>query len=308
MTRSTDSAMTQAPKGARWGFLAALDYEKWPAAKVAGALAAQGYSAVEWTLAHFDPRRMKASELDGVIALSRKAGLEVSEIAVQQDLVSRDPEAVKARVALTIETARAAAANGVRNINVLTGPCRWEAGHVAVGSAMSEGEAWTIVLDAYARMLDGLAEVGAKAALEACWGGLAHDCHSLGPLLAHFGKHPAFAINMDPSHYVLERNDIAWVIRQLAPYIAHVHIKDVIGVPGMDGDEFMFPLIGEGRVAWPDFFAALDEIGFRGYMSVEFESYAYYRNILASAPDRASALSMEQLRALEGVMPRGLLS
>jgi len=290
----------------RWGFLAALDFETWPAEKVAETLAAQGYGAVEWTLAHFDPRRMAAGELDGVVAMSRAKGLEVSEIAVQQDLVCADPDELAARVDLTVATARAAVASGVELINVLTGPNRWEDGHVDVGAAMPEGRAWSLMLDAYERMLDGVAQAGAKAALEPCWGGLAHDFHSTGMMLRRFGGHPAFAINFDPSHFALARDDLSFVVAELAPYIRHVHIKDVAGRPGLEGRDFIFPLIGEGLVSWEEVFSALDRAGFRGFMSVEFESYRYYRTILKSDPARASKLSMEQLRALEDLLPEGL--
>lgn len=290
----------------RWGFLAALDYENWPAERVAQTLAAQGYGAVEWTLAHFDPRRMNDAELDAVFAVSRKHGIAVSEIVVQQDLVCADKAERARRVDLTIAAAKAAVWRDVNLINVLTGPNRWETGHVDVGQAMPEGEAWTLLLDAYARMLDGLAEIGAVAVLEPCWGGLAHDFHSTGVLLRRFGSHPAFGINFDPSHFALARDDLSWVIAELGPYIRHVHIKDVAGMPGRDGKEFIFPLIGEGLVDWQAVFTALDAARYRGVMSVEFESYRYYRTILKSDPTRASELSMQQLRALEDLLPEGM--
>ncbi|MCY0149657.1 sugar phosphate isomerase/epimerase [Hoeflea sp. G2-23] len=291
----------------RWGFLACVDYENWPADKVAATLASQGYNAVEWSLAHFDPRRMSAAELAGVITMSRDKGLEVSAVTVQQDLVCLDAEVLDERIALSIDAAAAAVQSGVKVVNVLTGPNRWEDGHVDVGAKLAEGKAWGIMLDAYERMLDGFAEVGAEAALEPCWGGLAHDFHSTGVLLRRFGTHPAFAINFDPSHFALVRDDINWVIRELAPYIRHVHIKDVAGTPGHEGREFIFPLIGEGRVNWSEMFNALDAVGYRGFMSVEFEAYRYYSAILKNDPGKASEISMQQLRALEAYMPEGLL-
>lgn len=290
----------------RWGFLAHLDYEAWPAARVAAVLAEQGYNSVEWTLAHFDPRKMSAAELSGVVETTRKAGLEVSELVVQRDFVCADADVLRDRVDLTIEVAKAAVDNGVNLLNVLTGPCRWEAGHVDVGQAMPEGQAWSLMLDAFERMLDGVAKAGAAVALEPCWGGLAHDYYSTLPVIERFRNHPAFGINLDPSHLVLCRNDVGWLVREWGPLIRHVHIKDVIGVPGSDGDQFMFPLIGEGRVDWAEFFAALAAIQYRGYMSVEFESYKYYKTILKSDPAAASAVSMVQLRALEDLLPAEL--
>jgi len=292
----------------RWGFLVGLDYEFWPAEKVVETLAGQGFGALEWSLTHFDPRSMLASQLDGVVKMTRSQGMEVSEIVVQQDLVCTDPDALQARVDLTIDTARAAVGSGVTLINVTTGPNRWENDHVDVGNSMVEGKAWTLMLDAYEKMLDGLALVGAQAALEPCWGGLAHDFHSTGIMLRRFAKHPAFAINFDPSHFALARDDMDLAVAELAPFIRHVHIKDVAGRPGAEGNDFIFPLIGEGLVNWPSFFGALSNLNYSGFLSVEFESYRFYENILKSDPAKASALSMEHLRALEEYLPEELKS
>lgn len=291
----------------RWGFLAHLDYEAWPVERVAKILAEQGYNSVELTLAHFNPRVMSAAELSAGVAVARNAGLEVSEIVVQRDLVCADASELASRVDLTIDVARAAVDNGITLLNVLTGPCRWETGYVDVGPAMPEGQAWALMLDAFERMLDGVAKAGASVALEPCWGGLAQDYYSTLPVLERFRSHPAFGINLDPSHLVLHGNDVAWLVREWGELIRHVHIKDVIGVPGADGDQFMFPMIGEGKVDWAEFFTALAGIKYRGYMSVEFESYKYYKTILQCNPAAASSISMTQLRALEALMPAELL-
>jgi len=71
-------------------------------------------------------------------------------------------------------------------------------------------------------------------------------------------------------------------------------------VPPTCGDTFLFPLLGEGLVDWPAFFAALDEIGYDGFCSVEFESFKYFSTVLAGDGLAAARLSMEQLRRLEG--------
>ena len=61
---------------------------------------------------------------------------------------------------------------------------------------------------------------------------------------------------------------------------------------------FLFPLLGEGNVDWPAFFGALDDIGYEGFCSVEFESFAYYERILGGDSETAARLSMEQIRNL----------
>ena len=46
------------------------------------------------------------------------------------------------------------------------------------------------------------------------------------------------------------------------------------------------------------FARALDEVGYTGALSVEFESFAYYARVLGKDPVRAAALSMEQINCL----------
>jgi sugar phosphate isomerase/epimerase len=53
-------------------------------------------------------------------------------------------------------------------------------------------------------------------------------------------------------------------------------------------------------VPWADFFAAIDDIGYQGYLSVEFESWDYYRQVLGSDPVAAARLSREILGRLDG--------
>ena len=94
-------------------------------------------------------------------------------------------------------------------------------------------------------------------------------------------------------------NDIPWAVRQWGPRIRHVHLKDAVGRPGMFGETFIFPLLGEGLVPWADLLTALDDIGYQGYLSVEFESWDYYRQILGNDPVAAARLSLELLGRLD---------
>jgi sugar phosphate isomerase/epimerase len=67
---------------------------------------------------------------------------------------------------------------------------------------------------------------------------------------------------------------------------------------GEHGQDFIFPLLGEGVVDWPAFMDALDDVGYDGFLTVEFESFVYYRTVLKNDPARAATISMEQIRAL----------
>jgi sugar phosphate isomerase/epimerase len=75
-----------------------------------------------------------------------------------------------------------------------------------------------------------------------------------------------------------------------------MHLKDAIGV--QQSGLFLFPFIGEGRVDWKGMFAALGDIGYQGYMSVEFESFTYYNNVLKGDTREAARRSIVDVRAV----------
>ena len=72
------------------------------------------------------------------------------------------------------------------------------------------------------------------------------------------------------------------------------------GRPGRDGEDFIFCLLGEGNVPWPEVFAALDQVGYEGALSVEFEAYRYYEQVLGNDPVAAAKLARGQVAALTG--------
>ena len=53
-----------------------------------------------------------------------------------------------------------------------------------------------------------------------------------------------------------------------APYLKHVHMKDIIA--GRDGAD-QFVDFGAGNIGWPEVLAALVEIGYAGFVSDEYE-------------------------------------
>ena len=80
--------------------------------------------------------------------------------------------------------------------------------------------------------------------------------------------------------------------------IANVHLKDAFGRPGMEGEDFHSRLLGEGHVPWPEFSRALDDVGYVGPLTVEFEAYLYYERALAGNPEAAARLAAAQVAAL----------
>lgn len=252
-------------------FIAALDYEHRPAGEVAASLREAGYDGVEWTMAHADELLQPALAL-----------------ACQQDLVSGGEAAVE----VTLEGIERAAEAGVPIVNVLTGPNLWEQG----ARPRDDEQAWKLALDGLERACRRGDQLGVRVGFEPCWGTLAHDAETARRVLDAV----PVAVAFDPSHFVVSGDDIPALAREWADRIVHVHLKDAFGSPGMEGEDFHFCLLGEGTVPWPELFDALDESGYSGALSVEFEAYRYYEQVLGSDPDAAARLARGQVEALLG--------
>jgi sugar phosphate isomerase/epimerase len=135
-------------------------------------------------------------------------------------------------------------------------------------------------------------------AVEAVWGMFCHDYYSLRPLIDHYDS-DYLGVNLDPSHDVLAGNlDVGWIVKSWGNKIKHVHLKDAVGIPVLG--KFIFPLLGEGNVDWTPFFKALEEIGYDGYLSVEFESFKYYEQILDHDIKKVAELSWGNIKKLLG--------
>ena len=141
------------------------------------------------------------------------------------------------------------------------------------------------------------AECKVYLVVEAVVGQMAHDYYSTLELMRRFDSQ-YLALTLDPSHYLLHRNDIPWAIRQWGDKIKHVHLKDAVGHPGEFGIDFLFPILGEGAIDWNGFFKALDDIDYKEVISAEFESFRYMNDVLGNDPVKAAELTMEAIRKL----------
>ncbi|MBD3176935.1 MAG: TIM barrel protein [Armatimonadia bacterium] len=283
----------------KWAYLASIGLGEMPVGRVAAELAALGYHGVELTLAHFDPRSMDPAELQRVASDVKAEGLAISELVVQQDWVLRDEAERRVRIELTKDAVKACADCGIPAINVFSGPAPWDPSAPKLGVDMTEAEAYHMTCAALDEVLQVAEDVDVDVALEAVFGMVARDYYTTMELLRRLPS-DRLKINMDPSHFGLYRNDIAMAVKAFGDRIVHVHLKDVIGVPPAVGESFLFPLLGEGLIDWPGFFQALDDIGYAGFCSVEFESFKYFQTVLGGDGVAAAGLSMEQIKALAG--------
>lgn len=256
-----------------------------------------GYRGVEWSREHFKPREMSPAELKRLTTVPADFGMEVSEVFIALDYVVRNDAVRRDNVALTKECVEAAAGIGVHTVNVSPGPQRWVPDHVGIPQEMSEGDAWDMVFDAFDEILPVAEKHEVYLAVEGVWGMIAHDYYTTLPLFARYDSE-YLGINMDPSHGNLCRNDIPWVIRQWGNRIKHSHLKDSVGLPGQDGETFIFPLPGEGQVDWDGFFEAMRDIGYEGFYSVEFESFFYFDRVLKKDVFEAARICWKSVQAL----------
>lgn len=281
----------------RIGFMASLGFAGMAPAEVVSQLKELGYSAVEWGSAHFNPRTKSAAELRELADITRDGGLAISEVVVQQDYVCLDEAAREDRIALTIETIEACADAGVRTVNLFTGPAPWDPKAPRIPRDISESAAWSLVLDAFTRIVRALQKSNVHGAVEGVWGHLCNDFYTTLPLISAFNS-DYLGVNFDPSHDVLKGNlDTGWLVRQWGKNaIKHIHLKDAVGI--QEEGKFLFPFLGEGNVDWKGMFGALAEIGYEGYMSVEFESFTYHNQILGGDTREAARRSIEEVKAL----------
>jgi sugar phosphate isomerase/epimerase len=267
---------------------------------VCESLASLGYDGVEWPFQFFDPRTTSVRQRRVLVEEAQRHGLRVSELVVQQDYVTNEPPLREDRILLTLECIDAAADCGVPTVNLFTGPAPWNPASPRIGVDLSEGSAWTMVLDAFERILRRAEERQVHLAVEGVWGMLCRDYYTTRLLIDHFDD-SYLGVNFDPSHDVLAGNlDVGWILRQWDEKhrIKHIHLKDAVGT--QEAGKFVFPLLGEGNVNWNDFSSALAASSYNGFVSVEFESFGYYRKVLRDDAQEAARLSMMQIRRLFG--------
>lgn len=197
-----------------------------------------------------------------------------------------DPEGVRRRAAQELmDTARAAAAMGVRVVNGFTGSSIWGDWYFFPPTPESHiDKGFNDFADRWGPILDVFAREGVRFALEVHPTEIAYDFDTTRRAIAAVNGHPAFAINFDPSHLVWPGMDPAAFIDAFADRIAHCHVKDVVrrldgvrsligshlpfGHPGR-GWEFRSP--GRGEVNFEEIIRALNRANYAGPLSVEWE-------------------------------------
>ena len=193
---------------------------------------------------------------------------------------------MRGRAARRLEdTARAAAALGVIQVNGFLGSPIWP---LLYSFPPNDFEVIERGYEEVARRLQPILEVfereGVRFGLEVHPTEIAYDFVTTQKTLAALGNRESFGINLDPSHFIPQFLDPALYAREFAPRIYHVHVKDAkrrldgrrsilaSHLPFSDrarGWDFVSP--GHGDVDFDELFRTLNEIGYTGPLSVEWE-------------------------------------
>jgi len=182
-------------------------------------------------------------------------------------------------------SARAAKNLGLKVVNGFTGSSIW---HMFYGfppitdKMINDGfkyfaETWKPILNVFKKC-------GVKFALEVHPSEIAFDIVTARRALEAVDYHPAFGFNFDPSHLFWQMVDPVCFLREFGDRIFHVHMKDAalqlngrsgilsshlnFGHPERGWD---FRSLGHGGVNFEEIIRTLNNIGYNGPLSVEWE-------------------------------------
>jgi sugar phosphate isomerase/epimerase len=198
-----------------------------------------------------------------------------------------DPEGVRRRAGKeVVRTGQAAKAFGVKTVVGFTGSSVWHLLYAfppTPQKLIDRGyedfrERWTPILDE-------LGNLGVRFALEVHPTEIAFDIVTAERALEAVSDHPAFGFNFDPSHFGYQGVDYVAFLHRFGDRIFNVHVKDVAWrkTPGESGTfgghldfgdrrrQWDFRSPGRGDVDFQAIIRALNEVGYQGPLSVEWE-------------------------------------
>jgi sugar phosphate isomerase/epimerase len=197
-----------------------------------------------------------------------------------------DPEGVRQRAAAELKkTAQAAQRFGVKVVNGFTGSSIWHLCYSFPPNLPGQIDAgYKDFANRFLPILDVFQQCGVRFALEVHPTEIAFDIASAERTLQALDYHPAFGFNYDPSHFGYQGVDYVGFIRKFPDRIFHVHMKDVAWNLGTEAGVFGghvdfhkpqrywdFKSVGRGDINFEKIIRALNDVGYTGPLSVEWE-------------------------------------
>lgn len=230
-------------------------------------VAAAGYDAIEltaetlpWAAPHVTPG-LSSEERKRLRRRIRDAGLVISAVAAHVNMVEADLEKRRSNLQYALGCIELASDVGTDVAHLLSG---------MAPPATPREEAWGWLVEGVACCIERGQALGLKIAFEPVAtqfvcnvAGLQELIKALEPLSLY--------VNYDASHFQVHGDDPVAAVRTFGPRIVHVHVKDAKGTP----EKYEFPPLGQGDVDLPGVVAALQELGYQGFLSVEYEADAF---------------------------------
>jgi sugar phosphate isomerase/epimerase len=197
-----------------------------------------------------------------------------------------EPEGVRKRAAERLaDTARAAAAFGVTQVNGFTGSPIWHLLYSFPPNDFGTIErGYAEVAERFGPILEVFEREGVRFGLEVHPTEIAYDFETTRKTLAAFGRRDSFGLNLDPSHFIPQFLDPSAFALEFADRIYHVHVKDskrrldgrrsILGSHlgfGAEARGWDFVQPGHGDVDFDELFRTLNRIGYQGPLSIEWE-------------------------------------
>ncbi|MGD7706910.1 sugar phosphate isomerase/epimerase family protein [Microlunatus sp. Y2014] len=209
-----------------------------------------------------------------------------------------EPEGVRRRAAEELKlTARAAQAFGVDTVTGFTGSAIWK--YVAMFPPVGDdviAAGYEDFANRFNPIMDVFDDCGVKFAHEVHPSEIAYDYWSTAQALEAIDNRDAFGLNFDPSHMVWQELDYVGFLYEFRDRIHHVHCKDTkVNLNGRNGRlgshlpwadlrrGWDFISTGHGDTDFEGIFRMLNQIGYAGPVSVEWEDAGMDR--LHGAPE-----------------------
>ena len=231
---------------------------------------------------HVDVSHFTDADAARVTALAIKHKVEISGLGYYPNPLDPDPEHRERVVEHLKKVIRAAALLGVPVVNTFIGR----------DPSQTVSANLTVLRHVWDPIIELATGVGIKIGIEHCpmlfsddeWPGGKNVAVSPDVWRHLFDLDPAgtLGLNFDPSHLVWQFIDCGRAVREFGRRIVHVHAKDErvnherlynVGVLGLGWHTPKLP--GLGDVNWPEFFAALTDVGYRGPVCIEMEDKGY---------------------------------
>jgi sugar phosphate isomerase/epimerase len=242
-------------------------------------------------------------KVDEIVRLYRSHGLTLSEFALYQNVVAGLPDLRADEKARSLEHfdrgCRLARSLGAEIVNMvaqwpigLIAPIPYPPSYTHVNPPGYEAfepkfrmtlppdfdwdAIWANYVDSMAQATRVAADHGLRLALEGHAHVIVPHTDSFLRLFDHV-RHPALGANLDVAWQFVQREYVPWSIHKLKERIFHVHVRDADGLAC-----YSLP-VGAGILDWDGIVAALRQVGFDGFLSLEIGRYADPRRYAAES-------------------------